>query len=258
MTTSGAPVEQAPTASPSERAPGNRRRVLGAVLAALLVGATMAALAVLGESVRDPHLRTSERLDLPLLADEPLPGASGTVAAIGGGGVRCVTLIDVATGSDRDLRCERDLVHERPRWTADGALEIVRHDPAGPEVLVLAVEDGTVRDRRLVTHDAIRDEPQRHLAADGRRLVVGADEERTWLEVVTPAGGTDRIVTLPSSSWAGFSSAAWSPDERFALVEGHGAVYVVALATGEARVLADGVRNAAWGPSSTADAADGG
>lgn len=225
------------------------RRALGAALAALLVGGTMAVLAVIGEDGRAP--RSPDRPDLPLLADQPLPGASGTVALHQDGGGRCISVVDVATGASRDLRCERDLAGERPRWTAEGDLEVIRHEGPDAELLVLDAQDGEVRRRRLVDWAAVGDGPDGHpVSADGRRLVVGADDERTWLEVVTPSGGTERILTVPAGTWAGFTAASWSPDERFALVEGHSAVYVVELATGEARVLADGARDAVWGPVS--------
>jgi hypothetical protein len=226
------------------------RRTLAAVLAALVLGGTMAVLGLVGDDRRgggppDP--------DFPALADAPLPGAAGEVALLRDQAVPCASVVDMASGEVRDLRCERDLAGP-PTWTAEGDVEVRRRTADEAEVLVLDPDDGEVRDRRLVPGGALRDPPDAHeapgrrIAEDGRRLVVGSDEDSTWLEVVSAAGATDRVLDAPTGGWAGFTSASWSPDDRFALVEGRNAVYLVDPSTGEARVLALRARDAVWQP----------
>jgi hypothetical protein len=230
---------------------GATRRTIGAAAAALLVGVTMALVAIAGEGGSGTASSSGPDPAFPLLADEPLTGASGTVALLRDAAVRCVAVVDAASGAARDLRCERDLTADPPRWTADGRVEVLRYDGDELEALVLDASDGTVDHRRLVPHSlrfSDRGEPGRSIAADGSRLVVGADEDRTWLDVVSPAGETERIVEAPIVSWSGFRDPGWSPDDRLALVQGRSAAYLVEVGTGEARVLLTGARGAVWRP----------
>jgi hypothetical protein len=103
------------------------RRTAGAAVSVLLVGATMTLLAVAGGDTAGTRALPA----FPALAGTPLPDASGTVAVVVDGAVPCVTVVDVASGDSRDLHCERDLVGDRPRWTAEGDLEVLRRDGSG-------------------------------------------------------------------------------------------------------------------------------
>jgi hypothetical protein len=217
------------------------RRSVAAAVAALLVGATMALIALSDTAGRpmDPRF--------PAVAASPLPGAVGEVAVVTHRGVPCVLVVDVATGAERELRCERDLVTDAPRWVGGTAIAVVRRDGAASETLVLDARDGTVVRRALVDGP----EPRARrvpLDADGRRLVVGSDEDTTWLEVVGPEGTTRRVLTAPAEAWDGFTAASWGPDGRFALVDGAAAHLLVDTATGDARVLVDGSATATWRP----------
>jgi hypothetical protein len=223
------------------------QKSLAAVLAALLIGGTMGLLGLAGDGERRGLGRPDP--DFPTLADDPLPGATGTVAVRRNGAVPCLSVVDVATGEVRDLRCERDLTGS-PTWTAEGLVEVHRRSDDEVELLLIDPDDGELRDRRLVGDHRVHDpeQPQRRTASDGRRLVVGSDEDSTWLEVVSADGSTERVLDAPTDAWRGFTSTSWSPADRFALVEGDHAVYLIDPATGEARVLAADAAAAVWRP----------
>ena len=188
---------------------------------AVVIGPAFIAAVIKVEDIRQSQPWKSPP-EFPTVADQPLPGLTGTIAyAVPGEGsdraTGCVYVIAAETGRRRPVGCPRDGTAPSAItgivWTPDGDLEV--YGPTGYEDPTL-IRVGAGRAARGSTPEAQR---TRGIRRDGTWVEVGdRTEEGAELMLIGPDDERRYIATMDAPPGYQFGEPQWSPDGRWILV----------------------------------------
>ena len=134
----------------------------------------------------------------------------------------------------------------QPRWSPDGSHIVFVSDRGGNENLWIMNADGT--GKRQVTTTGGVGRPS--WSPDGSEIIYSSDERGgPQLCRISAAGGVGRLVP---TGYGYCTEPSWSPDGKkiaFTVRQGGFAIAVMDLATGAARIVAEG-QDPAWGADS--------
>lgn len=172
----------------------------------------------------------------PAVSDAPALEVPGTIAYLGSDdeGESCLTVVAASGGEPRTLLCAGR--HNEVSWitgvawTAQGEVVTGGHDNFGDEVvLVVDASSGEVVDRVVLDPPAAPEGPPRPqliepreltTREDGAEIAISATREGTAEIAVRDSDGTTRtIVSADGPRDYGFTSAIWSPDGEWILVQ---------------------------------------